>query len=636
MLHLVEISKAFGGQVVLDKASLRVTPGMRVGLVGANGAGKTTLLRIIAGELGADKGQISLSKGLKIGFLPQEIEEISGHTVWEEVLASFEHVLEAEQKIAELGERLARAREEDFPETREILKQIAILQETFESNQGYEIETRAENILRGLGFATPDFDRPVGELSGGWRMRVALARLLLEQPDVLLMDEPTNHLDLESLLWLENFLLGWKGSLILTSHDRYFLNRICTHVLELERGSLILYVGNYDQYDKEKKLRYEALLNAAKNQQQKIESAEAFIRRFRAKNTKARQAQQKIKQLERMERIEVPATARKTVKFRFPQPPRVGRVVAEMKGVAKAYGETVVYDGIDLAVERGEKIALVGPNGAGKSTLLKLLAGVIPADRGVIRLGYRVTTGYYAQHQLEALDPDQTVLAAMEEVAAPVGRLASVRHYLGAFLFGDEDVEKKVRVLSGGEKARLALARMLMNPASLLLLDEPTNHLDMPSREVLVDALKHFEGSVVFISHDRNLINAIATKIIEIREGRLIHYLGDWEYYQWKKAGAGGAVAPPAPAFDSVSAGRSGFLSSRVRSGSRAGQAPLGCSAGPAPAASTAGPQGPSVLGQAEPLASLSREAAFSLSYKERKELASQYRKTEKRILALE
>ena len=569
MLHITEISKSFGSQTLLDGASLHIKPGMRLGLVGPNGAGKTTLLRMIVGEMSLDGGEISARKDLRIGFLPQEIEEIADHAVIDEVLASHHEVLTAERRIVELGHRIsdvyaARAAADTgapagtgaavpgAEDPDELLHELGALQTAFESVHGYELETRAQTILRGMGFKESDFDRPIAELSGGWRMRVALSRLLLEQPDLLLMDEPTNHLDLESLIWLEQFLISWPGALLVISHDRYFLNRMVTHVADLERGQIDLYAGDYEHFEEEKRTRYEALVNAAKNQQREIDSAEAFIRRFRAKNTKAKQVQQRMRQLEKTERIEAPSLERKTIRFRFPQPPRTGRVVAEIKHVRKNYGSIQVYKKLDMVVERGEKIALVGPNGAGKSTLLKLLAGVIEPDGGSVELGHNVRREYFAQHQLEVLHPGLTVLKTMEEVAGPAGRMVEVRSYLGTFLFGEDDVTKLVGVLSGGEKARLALARMLMDPAGLLLLDEPTNHLDMDSRAVLTEALRQFEGSVIFISHDRHLINAIGTKVIEVRDGKLAHYPGDWEYYQWKKsqeaAPAGGTVSAPAGA----------------------------------------------------------------------------------------
>lgn len=615
MLHLTDISKSFGTQVVLDRASLHIKPGMRLGLVGANGAGKTTLLRLIAGEMSLDGGEISARKDLRIGFLPQEIEEISHRLVMDEVLASYVDILSAEHRMAELGEELARVYAgapsdgDASKDPEELLRELGAVQTAFESAHGYELEARAQSILRGMAFRDEDFHRSIAELSGGWRMRVALARLLLEQPDLLLMDEPTNHLDLESLIWLENFLLEWSGALVIISHDRYFLNRVVTHIADLDRGIIDLYAGNYDQFEAEKRQRYEALVNAAKNQQREIEAAESFVRRFRAKNTKAKQVQQKIRQLEKMERIEAPSLERKTIRFRFPQPPRTGRVVAEIKHVRKGYGDKVVYKKLDLVIERGEKIALVGPNGAGKSTLLKLLAGVIEPDGGSVVLGHNVRREYFAQHQLEVLHPDRTVLATMEEAAAPAGRLPEVRGYLGTFLFNEDDVTKKVAVLSGGEKARLALARMLIDPAGLLLLDEPTNHLDMDSRDVLTEALRQYEGSVVFISHDRHLINAIGTKVIEVRDGKLFHYPGDWEYYQWKKSqeqGEGSGVLSPshatAPVADTRESDGRGQTAATVR-------------------------------GRAE---SSARAVTVELGYKERKDLQSRYRRVERRILAAE
>jgi ATP-binding cassette subfamily F protein 3 len=633
MLHLTDISKSFGTQTVLDEASLHVKPGMRIGLVGANGAGKTTLLRLVVGEMSLDGGEISARKDLRIGFLPQEIEEIAHHAVIEEVLASHLEILDAEQRMAELGDLIGRAYAEqpagsptpasgagagamglaESPRgPDELLHELGALQTAFENAHGYELETRAQTILRGMGFQETDFRRPIAELSGGWRMRVALARLLLEQPDLLLMDEPTNHLDLESLIWLEEFLLNWPGALVVISHDRYFLNRMVTHIADLDRGVIDLYAGDYDHYEEEKRQRYEAMVNAAKNQQREIDSAEAFIRRFRAKNTKAKQVQQKMRQLERTERIDAPTLERKTIKFRFPQPPRTGRVVADVKHVRKAYGGNVVYKRLDLVVERGEKIALVGPNGAGKSTLLKLLAGVIEPDAGTVKLGHAVRREYFAQHQLEVLNPERTVLKTMEEVAGPVGRLPEVRGYLGTFLFGEDDVTKKVGVLSGGEKARLALARMLMDPAGLLLLDEPTNHLDMDSRAVLTEALRQFEGSVVFISHDRHLINAIGTKVIEVRDGRVAHYPGDWEYYLWKKAQAA-VSAPSPPVAPPATAEISRKGSTKTGSKPAASRDEAGASA------DGAAPSGGSRLG-----------------FQERKDLQRRYRKAEKTVFALE
>ncbi len=632
MLHLTDISKSFGTQTVLDQASLHVKPGMRIGLVGANGAGKTTLLRLIVGGMSLDGGEISARKDLRTGFLPQEIEEIADHAVIEEVLASHLDILAAEKRIGELGDEISRAYETKdgaaagtaAPPTADVdrlLDEMGALQTTFENAHGYELETRAQTILRGMGFKESDFTRPIAELSGGWRMRVALARLLLEQPDLLLMDEPTNHLDLESLIWLEEFLLDWTGALLVISHDRYFLNRMVTHIADLDRGQIDLYAGNYDHYEQQKRERYEALVNAARNQQREIESAEAFIRRFRAKNTKAKQVQQKIRRLEKTERIEAPVLERKTIKFRFPQPPRTGRVVADVRHVRKAYGDNIVYKKLDLVVERGEKIALVGPNGAGKSTLLKMLAGVVPPDAGTVTLGHAVRREYFAQHQLEVLHPGLTVLKTMEEVAGPVGRLPEVRGYLGTFLFGEDDVSKQVGVLSGGEKARLALARMLMDPAGLLLLDEPTNHLDMDSRAVLTEALRQFEGSVVFISHDRHLINAIGTKVIDVREGKLAHYPGDWEYYLWKKTAEAIGTAAVVPAAAGASPKQVLVVRPAQEESDTGSRFSANCAA---------------ATGGGAPSGGASATAGPRLGYQERKDLQRRYRKAEKTVLTLE
>jgi ATP-binding cassette subfamily F protein 3 len=568
-------------------------------------------------QMSLDEGEITYRKGLRIGFLPQEIEEIADHAVIDEVLASHSEVLTAEHRMAELsrkiGEAYAVAAEGGTPaeDPEKLLEELGVVQTVFEDVHGYELESRAQTILRGMGFRESDFERPIAELSGGWRMRVALSRLLLEQPDLLLMDEPTNHLDLESLIWLEDFLLNWTGALVVISHDRYFLNRMVTHIADLDMGTIDLYAGNYDHFEEEKRERYEALVNAARNQQREIESAEAFIRRFRAKNTKAKQVQQKIRKLEKTERIDAPSLDRKTIRFRFAQPPRTGRVVVEVKHARKVYGDNVVYKKLDAVIERGEKIALVGHNGAGKSTFLKLLAGVTEPDGGAVVLGHNVRREYFAQHQLEVMNPTSTVLRTMEEVAGPAGRMPEVRSYLGTFLFGEDDVKKQVGVLSGGEKARLALARMLMDPAGLLLLDEPTNHLDMDSRAVLTEALRQFEGSVIFISHDRHLINAIGTKVVEVKDGQLISYPGDWEYYQWKKAQEADpaqkeAAPSPAPNMAAVEA-------------SAAVPAPAGKRAAAPRAASTAAPT-----------------RTVELDYKERKELGSRHRKVEKRIMEAE
>src|SRR5689334_9480302 len=418
----------------------------------------------------------------------------------------------------------------------ELTETYGEVQHRFEALGGYRLEAEAKIILGGLGFSPDGAHRPLAEYSGGWRMRAALARLLLLRPDLLLLDEPTNHLDLESLQWLENFLAAYEGSVVIVSHDRYFLNRMVTAIAELAGGSVTLYHGDYDHFLMEREARQALREAQARNQAKRIAEIERFIERFRYKATKARQVQSRVKMLDRMERIETDATARR-IHFSFPQPPRTGRLVARLAGIHKAYGDNVVYAGVDFQVERGDRVALVGINGAGKSTLLKMLAGTLPFDAGERVLGSHVEVQYYAQHQLDALDPTRTVLEELE-LAAPEAQMSRLRTILGSFLFSGDTVEKKVAVLSGGEKARLALAKMLARPAALLCMDEPTNHLDLASKEVLEAALSGFTGTIVFISHDRYFINRIATQVVEVDRGRLTTHLGSYDDYLDHKAAA--------------------------------------------------------------------------------------------------
>jgi ATP-binding cassette subfamily F protein 3 len=458
-----------------------------------------------------------------VGYLPQEVTATSAGSVIAEALSGFEDVWRLEREMEDLGAVLASA------PTEALTARYGELQHRFEALGGYRLETEAKTILGGLGFAASDFGRPLTELSGGWRMRAALGRLLLLRPSLLLLDEPTNHLDLESLAWLETFLAGYDGTVVVVAHDRYFLNRMVTSIAELGPPGLVLYATDYDGFLVERAARRALLEAQARNQAKRVAEIERFIERFRYQATKARQVQSRVKMLERLERVETLDTARE-IRFSFPAPPRTGRRVAWLREVHKAYADHVVYAGVDIDVERGDRVALVGVNGAGKSTLLRMLAGVLPFESGERGLGTHVAVHYYAQHQVDALEPDRTVLEELE-AAAPDAIRTRLRTLLGSFLFSGDAVDKKVRVLSGGEKARLALARMLVRPAALLCLDEPTNHLDLASREVLEHALADFPGTMVFISHDRYFINRVATKIVEIADGQLTTYLGSYDDY---------------------------------------------------------------------------------------------------------
>jgi len=515
------ISKSYGGQVLFRDLSWRIAERERIGLVGPNGAGKTTICRILAGVDEPDTGRVSRGRSVTVGYLPQEVTGSAAGSVLAEALAGFEEVWALEREM----ETVARALETAPSEA--LTARYGDLQHRFEALGGYRLESQAKAILSGLGFRPDELGRPLVEFSGGWRMRAALARLLLLGPSLLLLDEPTNHLDLEALAWLESFLADYDGTVVVVSHDRYFLNRMVTSIAELSAAGLTVYHGDYDDYLVEREARHELLEAQARNQARRIEEIERFIERFRYQATKARQVQSRVKMLARVERIEVPGAARR-IHFKFPEPPRTGRRVAALTGVHKAYGDNVVYAGVDFSVERGDRVALVGDNGAGKSTLLKILAGALPFDRGERVLGAHVAVHYYAQHQLDALTPTNSVLDEIV-AAAPDLPHTRLRTILGAFLFSGDAVDKKVTVLSGGEKARLALAKMLVRPAALLCLDEPTNHLDLASREVLEDALAQFPGTIVFISHDRYFINRIATSVLHVDHGRLTRYLGTYD-----------------------------------------------------------------------------------------------------------
>jgi ATP-binding cassette, subfamily F, member 3 len=538
MIALDGVSKGYGGQQLLQDCTWRIGRGERIGLVGPNGAGKTTLCRILALVEETDAGRVHRDTGVTVGYLPQEVTTGEDRTVLAEALAGFDEVWRLESELEALAARMAGPGADPG-----LTDTYGEVQHRFEALGGYRLEAEAKIILGGLGFSPEEVHRPLAEFSGGWRMRAALARLLLLRPDLLLLDEPTNHLDLESLGWLENFLAAYEGSVVIVSHDRYFLNRMVTAIAELAGGSVTLYHGDYDHFLVEREARQALREAQARNQAKRVAEIERFIDRFRYKASKARQVQSRVKMLDRMERIETEAAARR-IHFSFPQPPRTGRLVARLAGVRKAYGDNVVYSGVDFLVERGDRVALVGVNGAGKSTLLKVLAGALPLDAGERALGSHVEVQYYAQHQLDLLDPTRTVLEEIE-LAAPEAQISRLRTILGSFLFSGDTVEKKVAVLSGGEKARLALAKMLARPAALLCMDEPTNHLDLASKEVLEEALSGFNGTIVFISHDRYFINRIATQVVEVDRGHLTTHLGTYDDYLDHKAKAVATPEPP-------------------------------------------------------------------------------------------
>ena len=528
MIQLEAVSKAYGSRILFHDLTWQLDGRERIGLVGPNGAGKRTLCRLLAGLEAPDGGRVVRARETSLGYLPQEAAGDPHGSVLGEALGGFADVWEVEHQMEAA---LAALREPCDAATTDVLTaRYGELQHRFEALGGYRLETEARVILGGLGFGEADFTRPLHEFSGGWRMRAALARLLLLRPAILLLDEPTNHLDLESLAWLEDYLEAYDGTVLVVSHDRYFLNRMVTAIAALEDGDLTLYPGDYDAYLLQREARRALRLAAARNQAKRVAEIERFIERFRSKASKARQVQSRIKMLGRLERLEVDGPGRQ-IRLVFPEPPRTGRHVVRLRGAKKAYGNHVVYASADLDIERADRIALVGVNGAGKSTLLRMLAGVLPLDAGERLLGAHVSAHYYAQHQLDQLHADHMLLTELEEVAPDAERTA-LRTLLGAFLFSGDVVEQKVAVLSGGEKARLALARMLVRPAPLLCLDEPTNHLDLASRAVLEDALAAFPGTMVFISHDRYFINRLATKVVEIADGRLAVHHGGYDDYR--------------------------------------------------------------------------------------------------------
>ena len=536
MIQLTGAGKRFGPKILFEDLNWLITPKERVGIVGANGTGKSTLLKVLAGIEGLDYGSINVMKGIRAGYLPQDGITLSGRTVFDECLGVFAeiHALEAEQQ--ELAHRLSEL-DQSTLQYQQISERYHHVQSEFTARDGYNIESRVGAVLTGLGFRREDWQRRVEEFSGGWQMRIALAKLLLEEPNLLLLDEPTNHLDLEARNWLESYLETYPNAFVLISHDRFFLDVTVSKIAEIWNKKIWFYTGGYSKYEQQKAERRAQIEAAYANQRDRIEQLEAFINRFRAQATKAKQVQSRIKELEKIERIEVPPDE-KTIHFRFPQPKPSGRIVAEFRNVSKSYGEKHVFSGASFSIERGDRVSLVGINGAGKSTLIKLLSGEEPVTSGEYTLGHNVLVDYFAQDQYKALDTESTIIDDLAQVA-PRSNKTELRSILGCFLFSEDDVFKRIGVLSGGERNRYALARMLMMPGNFLLLDEPTNHLDMRAKDVLLTALQEFNGTVVFVSHDRYFIDKLATRVIEVADGEVEVFPGNYEDYLWRKNGGG-------------------------------------------------------------------------------------------------
>ena len=534
MISFSAINKQYGKQLIFVEASFQLNPGEKVGLVGPNGSGKTTLFRMIVGEEEADDGSVTVPKRLHIGYFRQDVEEMQGRSVLDEAIAGSGRAGDLHHELEELQRAMedpARADEMD-----RVLERFGHVQEEYEHLGGYALEAQAREVLHGLGFEDDQIDGDVGALSGGWKMRVALARVLLGRPDVLLMDEPTNHLDLESIIWLEGFLKSFQGALLMTSHDREFMNRIVTKIAEIDSGEIVTYSGDYEFYERERAIRETNQQAAFARQQAMLAKEQRFIDRFRTHAAKAAQVQSRIKALDKIEKVELPKK-RHVVKFEFRVPPRSGDQVAVIEDLHKRFGARVIYDGFSLTVRRGERWAVMGKNGAGKTTLLKMIAGATEPDSGSVRLGASLSMGYFAQQSLDVLDPELTVIEQLQK-DFPQDGLGSLRSLAGAFQFSGDDVDKSIRALSGGEKSRLAMARMLYNPPNFLVLDEPTNHLDLATKEMLVEALKEFEGTMIFVSHDRTFLRGLSSRVLELggengRDKNPHVYLGSYvEYVQ--------------------------------------------------------------------------------------------------------
>ena len=573
MLHISNLHKAFGDRILFDRVSWQLQPGMRVGLCGPNGAGKTTLLRMLSGEVEPDEGEIARPNGLTIGYLPQDGLTHAGRTLYGEASRAFEPLLALQKELGELEVQLA---DTSLPaaEHDAALARYSEVQTAFQDRDGYGIEAKVDAVLRGLGFEGADFEKPTETFSGGWQMRIALAKLLLRRPRLLLLDEPTNHLDLEARNWLEEFLVDYPDAVVLVSHDRYFLDSVVTEIAEVGLRTLTEFRGTYSAYLTEREARITRLREAKKRQDEETARMRLFIDRFRYKATKAKQVQSRVKMLEKITPVEVPP-ARKRVHFKFPAGAKSGRTVIELRDAAKAYGDVRVFERANVHIERGDRVALVGPNGAGKSTLMRMLSGVEAPDRGERVEGYRVITQYFAQDEAVRLDGSLTVHETLAS-GSPVDMVPAIRNILGGFLFTEDDVHKRVKVLSGGERTRLAVARMLLRPSNTLILDEPTNHLDIDSTDVLLDALTDYGGTLIFVSHDRYFVDRLATKIIDVGGGEAALYPGTYEEFRWSRAQAARGSASPtgtgrnaADARTAVSAAASGSASPAAGDGGR-------------------------------------------------------------------
>jgi ATP-binding cassette subfamily F protein 3 len=566
MIQLSGAGKGFGHKLLFENADWLITPRDRVGLVGANGTGKSTLMKILGGMDTLDYGALTIAKGTSAGYLPQDGLSLSGRTVFAECMSVFDDLRAMEQELETLTQRMSEL-DHTSPEYSDVADRYHRVEHEFRTRDGYSIEAEVGRVLMGLGFQKEDWPRLTDEFSGGWQMRLALAKLLLQQPNLLLLDEPTNHLDLEARNWLEEYLQNYPHAFILISHDRYFLDVTVNKIAEIWNKKIWFYTGNYDKFLSQKTQRNEQLQAAYSNQRDRIEQLEVFINRFRYQATKAKQVQSRIKELEKIERIELPAEE-KVIHFSFPQPRPSGRIVAEFEGVAKSYEgkngvEKQVFKDVSFMIERGDRIALVGVNGAGKSTLIKLLAGTEKVSRGEYRLGHNVEADYFAQDQYKELDADARILDDLGEVSSRSTQ-TELRSLLGCFLFSDDEVFKKIGVLSGGERGRYALLRMLLHPANFLLLDEPTNHLDLRAKDVLLEALVKYTGTVVFVSHDRYFIDKLATRVIEIGGGKVEVFPGNYEDYLWRKQG-GQHVAPTLSDVPGAAAPRNGSSATTVK-----------------------------------------------------------------------